>query len=114
VTLVGPHHKFGTAAKADRTWQGIVFDSKREMEIYRQYEMLVGQPKGLTSIERQVRIPLLVKGVKVCTYVADMRLTWASGLVEFVEVKGFETAEWKLKHKLFKAIFQDAVLRVVR
>lgn len=105
--------KYGVSPKDARTCDGIVFDSKREMEVYQQYSFLLRSNK-LKSIERQVRYPLRVAGVLVATYVADLRLTWIGGLVEIVEVKGFETAMWKLKRKLFEALYPDVVLRIVK
>jgi Protein of unknown function (DUF1064) len=105
--------KYGVAPKEDRTIDGITFDSKREAEIWQQYSYLQRAGK-ITSIERQVRYPLHVAGILVATYVADLRLTWADGLVETVEVKGAETAVWKLKHKLFCALYPEVKLRIVK
>jgi Protein of unknown function (DUF1064) len=111
--MANPRNKFGVASKENRTWEGLLFDSKREMDIYREYRALIPRG-GLVAIERQIRIPLEVNGVKVCTYFADFRLTWDSGSVELVEVKGFETAVWKLKYKLLMAVYPELKLRIVR
>jgi hypothetical protein len=53
----------------------------------------------------QVRIPIVVNGVKICDYVADFLVSYANGTEELVEVKGFETPEWKLKKRLLDATY---------
>lgn len=66
----------------------------------------------------QVRVPLEVNGIKICTMVMDFQVFYpvASGLqsqVEYIEVKGFETPVYKLKRKLFEAIYQNVRFTVI-
>ena len=48
------------------------------------------------------------------TYIADFRITYADGHQEIEDVKGMETALWKLKRKLFEYIYPDLTLKVVK
>ena len=105
--------KYHTASKEKRTWEGIVFDSLREMTIFQQYSLLLRSGQ-LTSLERQVRFPLVVNGITVCTYVADIRLTWADGRTELAEVKGYWTETARLKFKLFRALYPEIKIEVVK
>lgn len=54
--------------------------------------------------ERQVKISLDVFEKHVCNYFLDFVVYYPDGSKEFLEVKGWETPEWKLKWKLFEAI----------
>lgn len=57
--------------------------------------------------ERQVRISLDVNGAHICNYYIDFVITHNDGTKEYVEVKGFETDTWRLKWKLFEALYQS-------
>ena len=63
---------------------------------------------------RQVRWPLIVGGVRICAYVADFRVVNNDGADELFETKGYETPEWKIKHKLFRALYPNVKLTVVK
>lgn len=57
----------------------------------------------IERIERQIRIPIVVNSVPICVYVVDFLVTYADGRRELVEVKGIETAVFRLKLKLLCA-----------
>jgi hypothetical protein len=61
--------------------------------------------RDIAAWEPQVRIPIVVNGLKVCTYVCDFRVTHNDGSIELVEVKGYWTREALLKAKLLRATF---------
>lgn len=111
---VSPRNKYG-ARRA--TYDGVSYHSKREAE----YAMRLDQLKTarlkkerVQEWKRQVRIPLDVNGRHVCDWVCDFEVTYADGRVELVEVKGFATPEWRLKERLFRALYPGRELRVVR
>ena len=55
-----------------------------------------------------------VNGVHVCTYFGDFRYFDKKKNCEVVEdVKGFKTAEYKLKKKLVEALFQITITEVM-
>ena len=64
--------------------------------------------------QAQISVPLEVNGVHICNYVVDFLCEYADGRRTYVEVKGFETPEWKLKEKLFRALYPERDLKVVR
>jgi hypothetical protein len=66
------------------------------------------------SWKGQWPVRLEVNGVLVCKMVPDFRVEWADGRTEFVEVKGMETAMWRLKRKLLMALHPGAAYRVVK
>jgi hypothetical protein len=80
---------------------GIRFASKREAARYGELSNL--QRAGIiTHLELQPRFPLIVNGQVVCTYVGDFRYL-ENGMSVTEDVKGFKTAEYKIKRKLLLA-----------
>lgn len=95
------------APKSERTMDGVVFASKAEM---RRYAMLkLSQRAGLIrDLEIQPRLPIVIGGVKVCTYVGDFRyveLQNGKPLGSVIEdCKGHKTEMYLLKKKLVRAV----------
>ena len=87
---------------------GIKFDSKWEAE--RWGELTAMEKAGyIVDLERQISYEIIVNDQKICKYVADFRYNKVDdhgNLEEVVEdAKGVETAEFKLKKKLMKAVY---------
>lgn len=106
-------NKYGVAKPEDRTWNGVLYDSKREMIVAQGFELLL-QSGVLKRLDRQVRYPILVNKTLICTYVADFRLIYADGRQEICEVKGHPTDVWKLKHKLMTVLYPKVPIRIVK
>jgi hypothetical protein len=82
---------------------GIKFASKREARRYQELKTLEDAGEIHGPIGLQVRFPLFVEGIKICTYVADF--VYVRDHFEVVEdVKGYRTPMYKLKKKLMFAI----------
>ena len=78
-------------------------------------ELSAMQRAGVVKdLERQVRYNLVINDQKICAYVADFRykLIDEDGFEkEIVEdAKGVETAEFKLKKKMMKAILEIDII----
>jgi len=62
------------------------------------------------DLERQIKYEIVVNDEKICRYIADFRykLIDDDGVAKEVveDAKGFETADFKLKKKLMKAVHQ--------
>lgn len=103
-----PRNKFGVfqdaKGKADRTADGIQFHSKKECHHYQILKVLE-RAGNITGLELQPRFPLIVKGVLICTYVADFRYKTKAGETVIDDVKGQLTPEYKLKRKLFETLY---------
>ena len=84
----------------------IVFDSAKEAARYSELKLLVkaGYIGGLVL---QPKFPLVVNGVKVCTYIADFSYTGKDGKVFIEDVKGVRTPMYSLKAKIFHALFPN-------
>ena len=88
-------------------YKGVLYDSKSEaayaakLDAWKRAGIIVGW-------ERQVDIPLVVNGKKVCKMVADFLVDG-----EYVEVKGVKTAAYNIKLKLLKALYPDIRYRIV-
>ena len=91
------------------TVDGVTFDSKWEAQ--RWGELQAMERGGLVrDLERQVKYDIVVNGEKICRYIADFRYKMVDddgSTKEVVEdAKGFETADFKIKKKLMKAVHQ--------
>lgn len=103
-------HKYG----ARRTeYNGILYASKREAEYAQELDLRV-RIGEIVSWERQIPFELVVAGTKICRYILDFVEIDKDGNRTYIEVKGFPTPEWKLKFKLFKALFPHVEVKVTR
>jgi len=96
-------NKFG----AKRTmFEGILFDSKREAEVYRDLKLLE-RSGHISGFARQRKFELIVNGEIVGTYRADFAFIDhdQDGRFRVVDVKGVVTRDFKRVQKIIKAIY---------
>ena len=99
--------KYHVSAREDRTYDGIVFDSKAEMEYYREVVLPLAAAGEIVQYELQKSFVLQPgfrhdgKAVRAITYVCDFYLIYKDGHSEVIDVKGMATPEAKLKRKMF-------------
>lgn len=87
-----------------------MFHSQREATRYGELKML--ERSGyLTGLKLQPRFPLHCNGIKVCTYVADFSYLAKDGKPVIEDTKGYRTAMYRLKKKMFECCYPD--LRIV-
>lgn len=103
-------HKYGVAAKEDRTMDGIVFASKKEMTRYAELK-LMEKAGEIGCLEIQVGYPLVVNGKTVGKYVADFDY-WTDGKRITEDVKGMRTPIYRLKKKMFEAQYGRPIKEV--
>ena len=101
--------KFGNVPT---TVDGIRFASRAEARYYGRLKLL-HCAEQIFALQFQPRYNLVVSGVKVCTYVADFCFIENRKSVA-IDVKGVETAVFKIKAKLFRALYPHVELRVVK
>ena len=85
------------------------FPSKKEANYYDQLK-LKAKAGVVVGFFRQV--PIHLPGNIV--YRMDFLVFYADGTCEGIEVKGFETPEWKIKEKLINQFYPWFKLRVVK
>ncbi|MGO8368891.1 DUF1064 domain-containing protein [Rhizobium ruizarguesonis] len=96
-------NKFG----AKKTiFEGILFDSKREAEVYRDLKLLERSGR-IAGFERQRKFELIVNGKIIGTYRADFAFIDHDhdGRFRVVDVKGVVTRDFKRVQKIIKAIY---------
>tara|TARA_R100000988_G_scaffold101245_2_gene73736 strand:+ start:877 stop:1251 length:375 start_codon:yes stop_codon:yes gene_type:complete len=104
-TRYGKYNKYN-AKKTE--FMGYKFDSKWEAERYGQLSSMV-LGGVIKDLERQVKYDIIVNDQKICRYIADFVYTLIhenkkeEKIVE--DAKGVQTADFKLKKKLMKAVF---------
>ncbi len=92
------------------------FDSKKEAEYYQELKLRkrAGDIKDFElqpEFVLQDKIP--EKKLRAIKYRADFKVFHTDGRVEIVDIKGFETAEFKLKKKMFLARYPDLELIIL-
>ena len=106
-------NKFGARPK---TVDGIRFDSTLEAEYY-VYLKALEKAGVIAKLELQVKCELYPaqkhpdtgKHIRAITYIADFRVTYPDGSVEYLDTKGYEKPEFKLKAKLFIGQYKQSL-----
>jgi len=93
---------FGNVKK--KIYGGKQYDSMFEASVAQELDLRV-KAGEVTNWDRQVRISLEVNGYKVCDYYVDFVAYLSDGTTEYIEAKGFSTPAFKLKWKLFEALY---------
>lgn len=97
---------------------GIVFDSQKEANYYCELKLLK-RAKLITGFERQVTFKLQPsfrrgdQSYKAITYLADFVVHYADGHTEVIDVKGYQTKEYKIKKKMLLFNNPDMIFREV-
>jgi hypothetical protein len=63
----------------------------------------------ITNLQRQVRFRLEHNGIHICDYIAD-EVFFENNKRVVVDVKGYETPEFKLKRKLMRALYNIEIV----
>lgn len=85
---------------------GGLYDSKFEAAKAQEIELMI-KAKKIQGYDPHLRIPLIVNGYTVCDYYIDFAVYHLDGTVEYIETKGYATDTWKLKWRLFCALYKD-------
>lgn len=87
---------------------GITFASQIEAQRYIELKLL--KQAGIIKDFELQPVFKLHAGIK---YIADFKVIYPDGRVEFEDVKGVETPVFKLKMKLLKTDYPDVILRII-
>jgi hypothetical protein len=68
----------------------------------------------VVDVKRQVKMDLSVNGKHIAFWYVDFEVTFGDGRVELHEVKGFDTEVYRLKKKLFDALYPNRTLVMFR
>jgi len=110
-------NKYNVSAKSERTHEGIVFDSKAEMNYYKKLVLFKKADMPLfrvVDIKRQFVFQCTVNDIKVCKYICDFVVTYADGRIEYVDVKGMKTATYRIKKKFVEAQFGVKIIEITK
>ncbi len=89
-----------------QTYNGQNYDSGFEAGYAAELDLRV-KAKDIKSWERQVKIPLDVNGYHIANYYIDFIIHHLDGTTEYVETKGLASDVWRMKWKLFEALYGD-------
>ena len=87
-----------------QTYNGYQYDSKFEATYAKELD-LRKKAGDIKDYDRQVKLDLVVGDYLVCTYKIDFIVYHCDGTREYVEVKGYPTPQWRIKWKLFEALY---------
>lgn len=83
-------------------YEGRQYDSIAEKNHFASYLQVLIKSGEVVEVKHQVPFVLYGKnGNKICDHIVDYVVTRRGYSPEVHEVKGDETAEWKIKHNLF-------------
>lgn len=85
-------------------YNGILYQSKKEAGYAAELDLRL-KAKDIKSWARQECIRLDVNGFHIANYYIDFVITHNDDSLEYVEVKGYETDVWKMKWKIFEALY---------
>lgn len=93
-------------------YNGQLYDSKKEARYAAKLDLLL-KSGIVTEIKRQVPFKwetiYRANGKELVSnqfrYVVDFVVTYSTGEIEYIDVKGFKTADYKRKKKIMKALF---------
>jgi hypothetical protein len=104
--------KYGN--KSCRCHAGHIHDSVFEAEYCDSLALLV-KAREIVSYQTQVSFDLSVNGKKICSHIVDFVVfpTEDDDKLEVHETKGFATAVWQLKYKLFQAIYPHIPYHII-
>jgi hypothetical protein len=91
------------------TVDGIVFDSAKEARRYGELKLLQ-RGRQISGLQVQPSFPIVINGVKVCTYKADFGYVDQIGSPVIEDCKGFKTPVYRLKKKLMLAVHGISVV----
>lgn len=94
--------KWTTAKKQE--YNGFRYDSGFEARYAQELDLRV-KARDIASYEKQINLDLVVNGYCVCRYRIDFIIHHNDGTLEYTETKGYQTDLWKLKWKIFEALF---------
>lgn len=106
--------RYGVSEKTLRTMDGIVFDSKAEMERYADLKLLV-RAKVITELTLQPAFDVFINGEKYCTYTADFSYLDEDGdrIVEDVKSSAtFKDPAFRLRKKAAELYHQIEIFSV--
>lgn len=92
---------------------GVTFHSQGEYRRWLELRALENMG-ALERLDRQVRLPLVIDGTKVGTWVADFRY-FQNNRTVFEDYKSRFTAklpEWRFKERVIRALYRNAEIRV--
>src|SRR5690349_20298556 len=102
---------------ADRTHRGIIYHSIKEKNhaaLLDQLKTAKDPKERVQAWERQCAMPMIVNGKLICTLFVDFRVIYADGRIQYEEVKGYKTETWRIKEKLFRALYPERTLKIIR
>jgi len=70
--------------------------------------------KQIKDYEIQKKFAFAVNSIHICNHYVDFLVHTNSGSIEVHETKGRETDLWRIKHRLFKAIYEDIPYYIVK
>lgn len=89
-----------------KEYNGRVYHSKFEAKVAQDLDLRLSAGE-IKEVIPQFKIRLDVGDFHICNYYVDFKVIHNDGSIEYIEVKGFETQLWRLKWKLFEALYAD-------
>lgn len=97
-------NKYGN--KTCRCWKGHQHDSTYEA-MYCNKLNILEKAGDIQSYKTQVRYTFKINGSTICSHYPDFEVVENDGRLVIHEFKGAETEVWRIKKKLFQALYPE-------
>jgi len=107
-------NKYHVSPKVERTYDGIVFDSKFEMQAYKLLVSNLGKDYFTLSPVYELQPGFRDeqgKAIRAIKYVGDFLIQY-NNKEYIVDTKGMETPVFKMKEKMFKYVFKKRIYKI--
>lgn len=113
LTLKSDLEKINKYGAKKKEYNGIIYDSAFEAKYAAELDWRK-RAGDIKDWQRQIKFDLKINDVLICKYIVDFVIIRKDDSREYVETKGFETRDWKIKRKLFQALFPDLNYIVIK
>lgn len=101
--------RFNKYRNESTVYNGTYYASKLEAAVARELDFRLkarkGDPLRILNWDKQIRVPIVINGETVCTYIVDFRYQKEDKTIVWCEAKGMETDVFRIKKKLFEAVY---------
>jgi hypothetical protein len=107
--------RFPRAAREARTLDGIVFDSKAEMQRYAALKQME-RAGVISNLELQPEFPVMLNGERLCVFTADFRYFDAAGACVIEDAKSSGTQQdraYRLRKRAAELFYGVKVTEVI-
>ena len=96
-----------------KVYNGEKYDSKLEADYASNLDLRI-KAGEVDYYERQYKVDLKIEGKTFRTWKIDFKVWFPDGHYELHECKGFETVDYLMKRDIFRILYPNEVLKIIK